>query len=138
MTDSQDAVDELYYYTLAHGDPAFIHQHAVDAIAAQTATENDRPIKLTFALVGLYLHVEKQFTGRQVQLVHMKMGRHKHDWPIFSLPEHRGAITLCDVLAAQPGLPRDDMIHQWCAAVWEAFAGSRATVIRLLSDHDIE
>lgn len=46
------AYDELQAYTLAHGDPAFIHQHVVDAWAAQHADEETKPIALTFALVG--------------------------------------------------------------------------------------
>ncbi len=68
MKTAQASYNELSYYTLALRDPAFIHQHIVDAFAAQTADEHTRPIKLTFALAGLYLHVEKGFTGRQVQL----------------------------------------------------------------------
>jgi hypothetical protein len=68
MDTNHEAYNELCYYTLPHGDPAFIHQHVVDAFAAQTCSENDKPIKLTFALAGLFLYVEKQFTGRQVQL----------------------------------------------------------------------
>jgi uncharacterized protein DUF5946 len=60
----------LSAYTLTHSDPAFIHQHVVDAFAAQSADDTTKPITLTFALVGLYLHVEKGRTGRRVQLVH--------------------------------------------------------------------
>ena len=47
------AYDELQCYTLARGDLAFIHQHVVDAWAAQHADERTKPIGLTFALVGL-------------------------------------------------------------------------------------
>src|SRR5262247_2885212 len=74
---SEDAYNELCYYTLAHRDPSFIHQHVVDAFAAQNADEQTKPIKLTFALVGLYLHVEKRFSGRKVQRVHMDLARKK-------------------------------------------------------------
>jgi len=63
---SEDASYELCYSTLAHRDPSFIHQHVVDAFAAQNADEQTKLIKLTFALVGLYLHVETQFSGKQV------------------------------------------------------------------------
>src|SRR5438309_9926111 len=108
---SADAFNELCYYTLAHGDPAFIHQHVVDAFAAQTADEQTKPIKLTFALVGLYLHVEKQFTGRRVQLAHMKLAREKHPWPPLVLPEATGAMTAADVLVAPAGPERDAAIQ---------------------------
>jgi hypothetical protein len=48
----QDAYDELQCYTLAHPDPAFLHQHVVDAWAAQHADERTKPIGLTFVLIG--------------------------------------------------------------------------------------
>ena len=129
--------DELCYYTLALGDPSFIHQHVVDAFGAQTSTETDKPIKLTFALVGLYLHVEKQFTGKQVQLAHMKLARHKQTWPVFPLPQTRGEITVNEVVAAPAGPERDRMIHHWCVSVWEAFCDNRPLVIKLLTEHQI-
>ncbi len=137
MKTGQEAYTELSYYTLSHRNPAFIHQHVVDAFAAQTARENDKPIKLTFALVGLYLYVEKDFTGRQVQSAHMQLARVKQRWPIFSIPEAPGAITVASVLEAAPGSGRDEMIQRWCASVWEAYSGSREIVVRLLSQNQI-
>ena len=137
MNVNQDALNELFYYTTAHRDPSFIHQHVVDAIAAQTVNENDKPIKLTFALIGLYLHVEKGFSGKEVQLAHMKMGRRKHTWPLFHIPETRGTITINDVLDVPPGTERDKMIHQWCASVWEAFRENRQLVVKLLNQYRI-
>jgi hypothetical protein len=53
-----DAYHELCGYTLTHGDAAFIHQHVVDAFAAQHADAHSKPIGITFALAGLYLHLE--------------------------------------------------------------------------------
>lgn len=64
MTSECDAYNELQCYTLGQGDLAFIHQHVVDSWTAQHADEQTKPISLTFALVGLYLHVEKGFSGR--------------------------------------------------------------------------
>ena len=100
---SEDAYNELCYYTLAHRDPSFIHQYVVDAFAAQYADEQTKPIKLTFALVGLYLHVEKQFSGKLVQRVHMDLAQQKRLWPSFALPNARGALTAADVLAVPTG-----------------------------------
>jgi hypothetical protein len=34
MRSALDVYDELSAYTLRHSDPAFIHQHVVDALAA--------------------------------------------------------------------------------------------------------
>jgi hypothetical protein len=134
----RDAYDELCAYTLTHGDPTFIHQHVVDAFAAQQADETTKPITLTFALVGLYLRVERQRTGRQVQLVHMKLARRKRRWPSWSLPDERGAITAADVLLAPRGAGRDKAIDAWCASVWQAFRTHREAVIALLDEYGID
>ena len=133
----QDAYHEVCAYTLTHGDAEFIHQHVVDAFAAQRANEQSKPIGVTFALVGLYLHVERGFTGRQVQRVHMQLARRKHEWPKFILPATRGGLTATNVLAAPPGAARDAAIHAWCVAVWDAFSANRQTVVDLLRQHGI-
>jgi hypothetical protein len=133
----QDAFHELCYYTLAHRDPSFIHQHVVDAFAAQHADAGTKPIKLTFALVGLYLHVEKQFSGKGVQQVHMELARQKRDWPSFALPHDRGTITVADVLATPAGSERDMAIHAWCASVWKAFRDCRKMVTQFLLERGI-
>ncbi len=120
MASNDDAYNELCCYTLTHGDPAFIHQHVVDAFAAQNADEHTKPIKLTFALIGLYLHVEKEFSGREVQRAHQFLAQHKGTWPSFPLPHDRGSLTAADV--------------NWCVAVWNAFRGSHQTVTELLQE----
>ena len=136
MSDTE-AFDDLCGYTLTRGDAEFIHQHVVDAFAAQTADEFTKPIKLTFALAGLYLHVERRFTGREVQQAHIKMARRKRDWPSFALPRERGSITAADVLAREAGVMRDAAIHVWAAAVWDAFRASKPAVEELLSHYNL-
>jgi hypothetical protein len=121
---------QLMLYTLAHPDPAFLHQHVVDAYTAQHADETTKPIAITFALIGLYLAVERRFTGRQVQLAHMQMARHRKTWlsPALPDPESRGDMQIADVLAAQPGSQRDAAIHNWCHSVWHAFHATHAQI----------
>ena len=132
-----DAFNELSAYTLGHGDPAFIHQHVVDAFGAQMAQPGDKPIRLTFSLVGLYLHVEKGSTGRWVQRVHMQMGQKKRSWPAWTLPKDRGALTAVDVLRAAPGSERDQAIDAWCVSVWTAFRANRDGVVALLAEYGL-
>jgi uncharacterized protein DUF5946 len=134
----QDAYHELQCYTLAHSNPAFLHQHVLDAWVAQQADAETKPIGLTFALVGLYLHVECAFSGRQVQRAHMTMGQRKRTWPALTLPAERGAVRVHDVLAAAPGLVRDEAIAAWCASVWGAFRGAnRAAIVALVEEYRI-
>ena len=135
MSTERDAYHELCAYTLTRGDRKFIHQHVVDAFAAQHADEQTKPIGLAFALIGLYLHIEKGVSGREVQRVHMQLARRKRPWPAFALPRHRGAITAIDVMRAPAGPERDQAIDGWCAAVWEAFRdSSREALAELLRD----
>ncbi|UXE65902.1 MAG: hypothetical protein KA713_15740 [Chryseotalea sp. WA131a] len=128
----QHQFHELSFYTLAHPDTVyFIHQHAVDAFAAQTADENTKPIKLTFGLIGLYLFLEKGYTGKQLQNSHVKLSQNKKVWPSVGLPKYRRTITITDVLKAEEGVPRDLMIKKWCESVWVAYENSHAAIATL-------
>ena len=132
MLTPQEQFDELSFYTLAHGDPRFLHQNAVDAFAAQHADETTKPIRIVFALVGLYLTLEHGYTGREVQRIHMQLGRRRKDWPRPQLPIQRGAITVADILKVAPGLARDAAIQAWCTAVWEPYKPNRQLIRGLL------
>ncbi len=128
---NQDAYNELCCYTLTHGDPSFIHQYVVDAFAAQNADERTKPIKLTFALIGLHLHLEKQFSGRDVQRAHQFLARRRRSWPSFPLPCNRGSVTVANVVVVPAGRERDQAIHHWCVSVWDAFRDSHQVVKEL-------
>ena len=138
MQSTEHLYNELSYYTLAHTDPSFIHQHVVDAFAAQTADEHTKPIKITFALVGLSLYLEKNYTGKEVQRAHMKIAKHKMEWPMLILSENRGAITVVDVLGSSPGEQRDQMIHNWCVSVWELYSKNHTQIADFLRKYFFE
>lgn len=127
----QDLYNELAFYTLAHGDPAFIHQNVVDAFAAQTASESTKPITIVFALIGLYLYLEKGYTGKQVQRAHMQLAKYRRQWFKPALPLDRGAIRIQDVLATAPGGDRDAMIRKWCESAWLPWATARQQIVDL-------
>ena len=131
------AYDQLYLYAGTRGRDTFILQHVVDAHGAQIATAETKSIAVVFALIGLYLHVEKGFTGLRVQQVHMQLGRKKHEWPRITLPTYRGDITAEDVLKVPDGSERDQAISEWCRSVWETYRENRQTIIDLLQRHGI-
>lgn len=137
MTPEEAALHEVSAYTLMLGDPEFIHQHVVDAWAAQTARPGDKPIVLFFALVGLYLHVEHGRTGRDAQRAHMRLARRREPWPVVPLPDDRGKITVLDVHAAPPGPERNAMIHEWARSTWNAFTHSRGVMDEVLRRREI-
>jgi hypothetical protein len=124
----QDLYNELSLYTLQHNDPAFIHQYMVDTYAAQYADKNTKPITTAFALMGLYLHLEKNYSGKEVQKAHMQMGKKKREWPRFQFPKERGQITVADVLKAKPGISRDKMINKWSYSVWRAWSENQTKI----------
>ena len=137
MATEQDDRDELFAYTLSHGAPEFIHQYVVDAWAAQHAGADSKPIMLTFALMGLYLHLERNFTGKQVQRAHMEVANRTRVYPPLVLPADRGTMTAADVLAAPPGPERDSAIEAWCASVWAAHHENRSAIIEWLERNGI-
>jgi Family of unknown function (DUF5946) len=133
MPSEQDLFNELSYYTLSHHDPRFIHQHVVDAYAAQHADEQTKPVSVVFSLVGLYLFLEKGFTGRQVQQMHMRLARRRTQWPRLPLPSGpRGAVSVAEVMAAPPGPARDAMVRTWCESVWKTWQNNRLQILTLL------
>ena len=132
MPTDQEIYDELSFYTLGLRDEVFLHQNAVDAYAAQHVDEQTKPIRTVFALIGLYLTLEKGFTGRQVQRMHMRLAKQRRQWPRLSLPHLAAGITVADVLAAAPGEARDHAIRDWCAAVWEIWQPERKAIVDLV------
>jgi len=134
MSSPNDLYNELAFYTLSHPSPSFIHQHIVDAFAVQNADELTKPIAIVFGLIGLYLHLEKGFTGKQVQQAHIQLAKRRKNWPRLKLPKQKGEITISDVLNVPPGIERDKIIDKWCESVWQAWQERRGEVLALIQD----
>jgi len=122
MINNDELFHKLSYYTLAHPNQHyFIHQHIVDAYTAQNAMEKMKPIKIIFALSGLFLYIEKGYTGRDVQNAHIRLSENKGKWPKIELPASKGEVGVSDVLHEEPGEKRDKKIRDWCESVWKAY-----------------
>jgi len=123
---------ELTGYTIAdaqtRADDRFIHQHLVDAYAAQHAGGHQPSIRVAFALIGLYLQFERGYSGKQVQHMHVLLARRSSSWPRFTRPTHMGALTVLDVARAQPGEERDAALVRWGNSVWDAWRDEQARV----------
>jgi hypothetical protein len=131
----QEAFYQLSYYTLSHQPDEFIHQYIVDAFAAQMANENTKSITINFGLIGLYLHLEKGYTGKMVQKAHMQLATYKHKLPQIVLPENRGEVTVFDVLNTPEGDERDKMIEEWMKSVWSAYADNYQLIEKFLETY---
>jgi hypothetical protein len=112
---------ELTAYNISISDKDFFAQHSVDTYGAQHSGNNVKPINTAFSLIGLYLAIEKGYTGRQVQLAHMELGRKKFPWPEFEAPSDPGPVNISHVLQETPGNLRREMIKKWSASVWQAW-----------------
>src|SRR5690242_669753 len=114
----RDLSHKLSYYTLSLHDDYFIHQLAVDSYAAQHAGPSVKPISTAFALIGLYLVIECNFTGREVQKTHMFLAEKSKDWQKFILPKKKADLTVKDVVNT-PDEQKKEMIQRWMRSVWE-------------------
>lgn len=122
--------NELSFYSISHPDQAyFIHQHVVDAYQAQVSNSETKSIAIIFALLGLYLYLEQGYTGKEVQLMHVKIAKNKPaTWPQIIFPEERGEVTIQHVLALESPQEKDAMIRKWCESVWNAYAESQQVI----------
>ena len=122
---------ELSAATMGAADTEFVHQHCVDAYGAQHAGEDTKPITTVFSLVGLYLSVQQNYTGRQIQQAHVTLGEQDRSWPALSPPADRGDVTVQTVLDATPGDERERAIERWTASVWRAWDQSHRRIREL-------
>ena len=119
---------DLQCYTVTKQDPAFIHQHVVDAYEAQHAGGATRNITVAFGLIGLYLALEKGYTGRQVQMAHLSIAKTRKDWTRPGPPDQPAFLTVMDVLRAGTDAEKDAIIRRWMNAVWERWAHQHAWI----------
>jgi hypothetical protein len=119
--DEAAAHEALSYYLIDSGNAGFRIQHMVDAYAAETAGPETKPIQLVFALVGLFLHLERGYSGAMVQKAHAALAKGRKNWPSLALPAERGAVGIQDVMNAPAGPERDAMMERWCLSVWQAY-----------------
>ncbi len=123
---------DLSALTLSLRDKDFIHQLVVDAYAAQHSGANVKPVTTAFALIGLDLVFERGYTGRQVQKVHIALGKTRRQWPHFVPPSGKAALTVRDVLE---NVSRDSYagwVYQWGKSVWDLWQAEHVEISRLV------
>ena len=116
----QELFNELSGFTLSNNTKEFIHQYVVDAYGAQHAGLPAKNIRVAFSLIGLCLAVEHNYTGRQVQLVHMKIP--KQIWPDLSPPALPAKITIWNVITATSDQEKFTVINEWTKSVWHSWS----------------
>ncbi|WNR47149.1 DUF5946 family protein [Paenibacillus roseipurpureus] len=109
---------ELSAIFIMNPDLNFRTQHAVDAYGAQHSGSKVKNIRTAFSLIGLYLAVERKYTGRQVQQAHMELAQKNLKWSSFIEPTRPYTLTVADVLGTAEE-KRNDMLMAWSKHVWE-------------------
>jgi hypothetical protein len=121
------AYGRLSEQTTALTNGAFVHQTAVDAYGVQHCRPG-KAITLVFGLVGLYLVVERERTGRQVQLAHMALAKARVPLPDVALGSAISAGTVVAVLDRIPDVGIRTAVTEWGSRVWDAYAPAHDTV----------
>lgn len=124
---------QLAGYTLSLNDKEFFHQTAIDTYESQHTGATAKNITTAFGLIGLYLAIEKGFTGKQVQRAHMFLGERAHDWPRFEPPTNKWEVTVADVMDT-PEADRIVKIKQWAFSVWQGWRASHTQVKALVDE----
>ncbi|WP_211171022.1 DUF5946 family protein [Bacillus sp. DNRA2] len=121
LGECEKAYHDLSAYLIELLDMEFPTQHAVDAYGAQHSGKKVKNIRTAFSLIGLYLAIEHGYTGRQVQKAHMELAKRNIQWPSFNLPSSPYSYSVSDVLFAEKGTNRNEMLMKWAKDVWETW-----------------
>jgi len=105
-----------------------LHQLTVDAYGAQHAGEQVPAIGIAFALIGLHLALDDGWSGTQVRAAHQHLAARGGDWPAFSAPMSRAALTIADVAGSPTPEEHAARVRSWAASVWEAWTQEHARV----------
>jgi hypothetical protein len=111
----------LSVYTISLQDPEFLHQHAVDAYEASHGGGKTKAITVVFGLIGLYLALEKGYTGKEVQRAHMELARQNKDWPLLVPPHETPMVSILEVVQAKEGNERNQKMMEWARAIWQTW-----------------
>ncbi len=104
----------------------------VDSYGAQHAGGPAKKMGVVFAVTGLYLYLEKGYTGKDVRQAHADMAQHKgYNWPALLSPDPKYRMTISDVITATD---KDKAIHEWAVSTWAAWQKDRALIITICNE----
>lgn len=123
---------QLSFHTLSQPYTEFIHQLIVDTYGAQHTGPGTKNIRTVFSLIGLCLVTEYNFSGRQVQKVHMMLP--KQEWPKLNPPAQMASINVSDVMAAND-IEKEPVIKQWVKSVWDSWHSYHSYIRELVEPY---
>jgi hypothetical protein len=78
--------------------------------------------------------VEKGFSGRQIQKVHMFMAAKRREWPQLAPPPVPGAVSVRNVLQAESGEDRMAAVKNWNKSVWDSWVTERQRIVDVVKE----
>ena len=108
-------------------------QTCVDAYAAQHVGPKMKPITICFALNGLFLVVERRWSGIATREAHAYLADTvpRRAWPRFTPPDDVGSLTVLDVALVSDPEDQAVAIEKWGTSVWEAWSHVHVEVRRM-------
>ena len=82
--------------------------------------------------MGLCLTFERGYSGREVQLAHMEMGKSRTAWPVFHPPPIKNMLNVRDALRDNLALDYRELLRNWGSSVWYYWKPEHERVRRLL------
>lgn len=109
------------------------HQLTVDAYGAQHTGPRTRTITTAFALNGLYLVLERGFSGTHAREAHGYLAETVPEWPRFAPPSGPPAyaVTVLDVALAGSPEEHRDLLMRWGGCAWDAWRHVHAEVAEM-------
>jgi hypothetical protein len=136
-TECWELYGEVQAATIDDGDLRPYHQRAVDTYLAQHAGGPSSDLGVAFALIGLFLAIERGRSGIEIRREHERLARTRRTWPHLEPPTARGGVTVFDVAIAGSVEERTEAIERWSRSVWAAWSSHHATVEALVPPREV-
>jgi hypothetical protein len=98
------------------------HQLTVDAYGAQHPGTPSPPISTAFALIGLSLALEHDWSGTAVRAAQQFLAQRYSTWPTFRDRSNGPVLTVSGVVGVTTPDEHADRIQVWARTVWASWA----------------
>ncbi|HSE42037.1 MAG TPA: DUF5946 family protein [Acidobacteriota bacterium] len=112
-----------------------VHQLSVDTYAVQHAGGSHPDKSIDVHLCGLYLVLQKQMQPTSVHPFLRELVARVQQWPHFSPPHLKTAITVFDVAMASNTEEHIQKVREWADVVWRAWSEYHFEIETFVSNH---
>lgn len=104
----------------------------IDAYAVQHHGKPERRAiqSVNAHLVALYLQLEKEYSGEQVNAALQRVLKFANEFVWLEPPTPNGTLTIADVLRAETSQEQANAIENYARDIWRAWHARRETAVR--------